>query len=109
MGADFVVGIDLSGGQRLEPPKGIIDVILNSMEIAVRHQARLHTDEADVVIRMDVRQYGKPGGANVQRLYERGYEVTKAEIPRIKAGLKEKQPSTVDMLAHKIKSWRSGD
>lgn len=109
MGADYVVGVDLSGGQRLQEPKGIIDVILNAIEIAVRHQARLHTNEADAVIRMDLRQYGKPGEANVQRLYKRGYEVANENIPQIQAGLKEKEPSTVDILAHKIKAWRSSE
>ena len=106
MGTDFIVGVDLSGGKSLQQPKGIIDVILNTIEIAVRHQARLHADEADVVIRLDVRQYGKPGEANVNRLFERGYEAAVKHLPAIKDGLEKKAPSSVQVLANKIKNWR---
>ncbi len=109
MGADYIVGVDLSSGQSLQPPNGIIDVILNAVEIAVQHQARMHAGTADLVIRMDVRQYGKPGEANVKRLYDRGYAVTKREIAGIKAGLESKEPSTVELLAQKIKDWRSSE
>lgn len=109
MGADFVVGVDLSGGESLRPPTGIVGVILNAIEIAVRHQARLHTSQADVLIQLNVRDYGKPGAQNVNRLFQTGYDRAKEYIPEIKEGLKDQEPSTVEVLSHKIKAWRSRD
>lgn len=109
MGADYVLGIDLSGAQKLQQPTGIIDVILNAIEIAVSNQARLHGDDADLIIRLDVRQYGKPGEANVARLYERGYETARQHIEDIRNGLADKEPSPVELLAKKLTAWRSGN
>lgn len=107
MGADFILGIDLSGAQKLQRPKGLIDVILNAIEIAVSHQTRLHTRTADMVISLDVRQYGRPGEANVTRLVQEGYEAGMNKIEEIRAGLEEKEPSTVEILAEKLKQWRA--
>lgn len=107
MGADYILGIDLSGAQKLQKPDGIIDVILNSIEIAVRHQARLHTSDADAVISLDVRQHGRPGEANVSRLVQEGYGAMRENLDKISTGLSKKQPSRVEVLARKLNAWRS--
>ncbi len=107
MGADFLMGIDLSGAQKLQRPNGIIDVILNAIEIAVSNQSKLNAQTADLIISLDVRQYGKPGEANVTRLVQEGYKACKQNIDRIRKGLENKEPSPVDVLAHKLKKWRS--
>lgn len=106
MGADYILGIDVSGAGKLRNPGGIIEVVLNSIEIAVRHQARLHTAEADALISLDVRQHGKPGEANVSRLVDEGYTATQNALEKIRTGLADKEPSPVEVLARKIKSWR---
>lgn len=107
MGADYILGIDLSGAQKLQKPKGIIDVILNSIEIAVRHQAMLHTEDADAVISLDVRQHGRPGEANVTRLVEEGYKAARENLERIRTGLAQKEPSPLDVIKQKIKAWQT--
>lgn len=109
MGADYVLGIDLSGAQKLQRPGGIIDVILNAIEIAVSQQTRLHTQQADMVISLDVRQYGRPGEANVTRLVKEGYDAGMKRIDQIRSGIEEKEPSTVEILAEKLKAWRARD
>lgn len=107
MGADYILGIDLSGAQKLQKPKGIIDVILNSIEIAVRHQTMLHTEDADAVISLDVRQHGRPGEANVTRLVEEGYKAARENLERIRTGLAQKEPSPLDVIKQKIKAWQT--
>lgn len=107
MGADFVLGIDLTGGQTLRRPSGIIDVLLNAIEISMSHQTRMHTRQADMVISLDVRQHGRPGEENVTQMVEEGYQAGKAKIEEIHAGLTDKEPSPVEILAEKLKAWRS--
>ena len=73
MGAEATIAVDLSAHRSLAKPDNIIDVLLNSIDIAIDNSTKLQTSEADIVIAPKLQDYSRTDTRQVQAIIEEGY------------------------------------
>jgi NTE family protein len=83
LGADFFIGVDLNAKKVHQRPTNIIDVLLNSLDFAMRNATRTQTAGADIRIEPDLSEFNKLDAGQTADLIERGY----SEATRILAEL----------------------
>jgi len=83
MGADVIIAVDISGGVADSMPEGIMDTILQSIDIMYAKISMYQLKNADVVIRPKV---GYIGSAEVEKRHEailEGEKAAQAALPQI--------------------------
>lgn len=81
-GADIVIAVDISADLDVKPPDGIIDTILQSVNIMYARLASAQLTRADVVIKPKV---GRIGSAEFEKRHEAIMEGEKAAIEALPA------------------------
>lgn len=85
LGADVVVAVDVNAGAILEQdPKGIVQIILQTMEIMQRRALRDEIAEADVLLEPGTGFYSGIELDRASDIIARGREVAAAQIDRIR-------------------------
>ncbi|NJN81262.1 MAG: patatin-like phospholipase family protein [Caldilineaceae bacterium] len=74
MGADYLVGVDLRGEGALAEPQNIVDVLVDTTNIAIATSKRLQLQEADLVIAPRLASYSSLDTDKVAELIRIGYE-----------------------------------
>jgi NTE family protein len=74
MGAEYVIGVDLNAKYSYEKPDNILDVILNSFNFLMLQSDKLHTDNADLLIKPDLSSFNRSDTDQVDELMKKGYE-----------------------------------
>lgn len=85
MGGDIVIAVDISGGVASAVPEGIVDTILQAIDIMYAKISMYQLKNADVVIRPRV---GHIGSAEIERRGEailEGEKAAQAALPQINA------------------------
>ncbi|MBA2874101.1 patatin-like phospholipase family protein [Thermaerobacillus caldiproteolyticus] len=96
MGADLVIGVDVSHVKVNEPITSIFDVILQSIDILQDELARCREIASDVMIRPHVEQYSSRAFTHVEEIIEIGEVEARKQIDKIRQAIehwKEKQHS----------------
>ena len=57
--ASVKIGVDLNGYEKYPKPEGILDILSNSLDIAIDNQTRSQLQKADYVISMDLSRYSR--------------------------------------------------
>lgn len=92
LGADFVVGVNLSAELPTnELIKPALDARYPENSIAVCDRAKAGRMFSDILLEPDLREYSSATVAKqkLEEMYEAGYEAAKARMPEIKAELKK--------------------
>lgn len=90
LGAEVVIGINLTSNPPQEAPQSLLDVVGISMSMLARQRDRHYLDGADILIEPELSQFDSSRFAAVEQIMEEGYRATKAAIPAIQAKLSEK-------------------
>ena len=80
MGAEFVVGVDLRAHARLTEPQSIVDVLNETIEIAIATSKGLQLAEADLVIAPHLAAYSSLDTDKIPELIQIGYESAMAML-----------------------------
>lgn len=72
LGARTTIGIDLNGGVSYPQPQGILDVMINAMDIAIDARTRDQLEQFDKVISMDLKQFSRMSSQDVLAMIEFG-------------------------------------
>ena len=107
MGADVIVGVDLNGSLHYQKPEDIIDILLNSFDIAIDGKTSMQVSRADVLIRMDLSHYSRSDTGKVYELYAEGYRSGALAIRSIRTAMRIKGPSLVKKLQGRVGRWLS--
>ncbi|HHL72339.1 MAG TPA: patatin [Bacteroidetes bacterium] len=83
LGAERVIAVNLGGNFTYPKPDGIIDVMMNSFEIAVDNNTKRILKAADVVISLDLTSYSRFDVDDVPALIDEGQNHTLARIEKI--------------------------
>ncbi len=83
LGAERVIAVNLGGNFTYPKPDGIIDVMMNSFEIAVDNNTKRILRAADVVISLDLTSYSRFDVDDVPALIDEGQNHTLARIEKI--------------------------
>jgi NTE family protein len=94
MGADIVIGVDVSMFKRNAEINSIYDVIMQSIDIMQHEIVANRQVSADIMIRPPVEIYSSRAFTNIEEIIALGEEETKKHLPQIK---------------HVIEQWRSDD
>ncbi len=83
-GAERVVAVNLGGNFTYPTPDGIIDVLMNSFEIAVDNNTKQILKAADIVISLDLNSYSRFDVDDVPALIEEGENHALDQIEKIR-------------------------
>lgn len=96
LGAHLKIAVNLNGQKGYTKPVSIADVLANALDIAIDHQTWEQLEDADVVISMDLSQYGRFRNDQASKLKREGIEAAQNEIP----------DARWIILRRRIKRWR---
>ncbi len=91
MGADVLIGVNLSCRRRYREPEGIINIILNAFEIAIDTGTIAEQDEADVLIEPELLNIADSVEEESKTLFERGYTEAINALPLIQKVVKKER------------------
>ncbi len=80
LGADLTVGVDLSAHRSYRKPDDLIDVLINSMDIAIDNATRLQTSDADLVIAPKLHAYSRTDSEQISELVDEGYKACREAL-----------------------------
>ncbi len=109
MGADVVLAVNLNGAQSYQQPEGLIDVVLNAIDIAIDNSTRMQMKQADVQINLDLAEYFRGDSRDVRELIAEGYRGAALRLKEIERALDARQQTTWDIIEEKFRQWREGD
>lgn len=72
MGAHIKIGVNLNGNEGYGRPEGILDVLSNSLDIAIDARTRDQLKEADIVISLDLTDVSRTVAPDTKLLTSRG-------------------------------------
>lgn len=82
-GANLLIGINLSGNTTYTKPEGILDVVSNSMDIAIDVRTKRQLKEADVAISIDLTEYSRTSSKDFDLLIIQGRRAAESKIPTV--------------------------
>ncbi|MDQ7062610.1 MAG: patatin-like phospholipase family protein [candidate division KSB1 bacterium] len=91
MSADIILAVDLSGDRQYKQADDIIDVIMNSFEIAVDTTTLYQLKAADVVIQPKVSEFSRTDTSQVGELIRRGEIAALVAVPVIRDLIERKR------------------
>lgn len=81
LGAHIKIAVNLNGNKRYPKPEGIFDILANALDVAIDHQTREQLEDADIVVSMDLSQYGRFSKNHAASLRLEGLESCQREVP----------------------------
>lgn len=89
MGADIVIGCDVSKVNKKAEISTVFDVIMQSLEIMQTEIGAFKEIESDIMIRPDVEEFSARAFTNISEIIQRGEEAAIKKIPEIKRVISE--------------------
>lgn len=74
LGSEFVIAVDLKANRVYRRPEDIIDVLNNTLEIALIHLAKVEIEEVDILIQPSLGKYSRMDTRHTADLISLGYE-----------------------------------
>ncbi len=106
LGADVVIGVDVSFSGGTLAVGNVLDIITNSMEILQYEVAKLRRREDDLVLTPRVQHYDVLRVRNQHTLIEEGRAAVRENIDRIRAAIAQAQAKKAGDYAHTADSYR---
>jgi NTE family protein len=83
LGAEVIIGVDLNAKRQYQKPDDIIDLLMNSMDIAIDNATRIQTSKADFIIKPVLSSYSRTETDQIDELIEKGYNAAKDELKKL--------------------------
>jgi NTE family protein len=83
MGAKYVIGVDLNAKFNFKKPGNILELLMNSVQLALMTASRLQTEKSDLVITPDVSEFNMYDTSQVPELIDKGYEEAKKALKKV--------------------------
>jgi NTE family protein len=80
MGADYVIGVDLSDVKTYQKPDSIVDVLINSFHFTMKTASRYQTEHADLLVVPDLSVFNMVSTDQIKELIEQGYKDAKEQL-----------------------------
>lgn len=74
LGARYTIAVNLSAKRSFQKPENIVDVMINSYYAILMNLSQAVTEDADLVIKPDVREFSLVNTRNADKLIQKGYE-----------------------------------
>ncbi|MGM0547579.1 MAG: patatin-like phospholipase family protein [Bacteroidota bacterium] len=83
MGAEYTIGVDLNAYRNYKRPENILDILNNTLEIALKHLANVSLNEIDLLIQPNLSEFSRSDTEQVDRMIKRGYEAAFSSLQNI--------------------------
>lgn len=80
LGAEYTIGVDLNAHRKYKRPKNILDILNNTLEIALKHLANVNTGDLDLLIQPNLAEFSRSETKDIDKMIERGYEAAITSI-----------------------------
>lgn len=80
LGAEYFVGVDLKANRKYSRPNDLIDVLNNTLEIALIHLGKVQLDQVDLLIQPQLGTYSRTDTEHIPEMIELGYEAAIAAL-----------------------------
>jgi NTE family protein len=80
LGADYVIAVDVGRERSYERPDDLVDVLVNSIDIAIDNATRLKSSDADFIITPELSQGSRTDADRIESLIQEGYESTRRQL-----------------------------
>lgn len=84
LGAKYIIAVDLSGDLTDTLPTHMLGVMRRSMDISYIHQSRCASENADLLIKISLKDVGTFDDNANQKIYSAGREIAREAISKIK-------------------------
>lgn len=74
LGAEYSIAVDLKANRKYKRPEDLIDVLNNSLEIALIHLARVQINQVDLLIQPQLGEYSRTDTDHSSEMIDLGYE-----------------------------------
>lgn len=82
MGAQYVIGVDLNAHRKYKRPENILDILNNTLEIALEHLANERSKEIDLLIQPNLAEFSRSETKDIDKMIAEGYKVTREILYR---------------------------
>jgi len=80
LGADLIIGVDLGTQRSYRRPEDLIDVLVNSIDIAIDNATRLQTSKAEVVVAPQLGAFSRTDSGQISELIDEGYSAARSAL-----------------------------
>jgi NTE family protein len=89
MGADMIIGVDVSLAPSNSPVRSFFDVIFQTIDVMEQEIFRHRTVHADIMIRPDVGRFSSTSFTNIEEIIEEGRKAAYFMMPHIQEKMEE--------------------
>ncbi len=83
MGANYIIGVDLTTTHMQTKPEDMLGVLLNTFDIAFKYQTKIQLSDADVIIELDLSNFSLVDTKKVPDLIKQGHQDTSQLFQKI--------------------------
>jgi len=80
LGAEYVIAVDVGRERSYDKPEDLIDVLVNSIDIAIDNATRLKSSDADLIIAPELSSGSRTDGDRIEELIREGYESARRQL-----------------------------
>lgn len=91
MGAEFTIAVNLGARDKYPEPHDLIDILINSYEIAIDTTTALRLKSADFVLQLQLEDYAHRDSSPALELFKKGYQTTQSELPQLLKAIRRKK------------------
>lgn len=77
MGAEYTIGVDLNAHRNYKRPENILDILNNTLEIALKHLANVNSQEIDLLIQPNLAEFSRSETKDIDKMISEGYKTAK--------------------------------
>ena len=80
LGAEYVIAVDVGRQRHYGKPDDLIDVLVNSIDIALDNATRLKSSDADLIIAPELSSGSRADSDRIEELVQEGYESARKQL-----------------------------
>ena len=81
-GAEYTIGVDLNAHRKYKRPENILDILNNTLEIALKHLANVNHKEIDLLIQPNLAEFSRSETKNIDKMITEGYKAAKQSLDK---------------------------
>lgn len=83
MGADYIIGVDLNACYSFVKPENIVELLINTVNLALINVSKLQTEKADLLITPDLSRFNLYDTEQVPELIDIGYKESRKVLKEL--------------------------
>ncbi|MDZ7716272.1 MAG: patatin-like phospholipase family protein [Balneolaceae bacterium] len=81
--AEYLIGVDLKSDRKYKRPEDLIDVLNNTLEIALIHLAKVKMDEVDLLIQPELGKFSRTDTSHTKEMIDLGYRAAQDALKNL--------------------------